>query len=1696
VPANWQRREHRGILGSLNNGRALPDLSADELAVAINIEHATNGPVRTRRGHSTEGEAASVLEPYCAPTVDATTDPAGDLHPRKYYVRYTYATSAGETDDLKSTDIDGNLQNCPAETEVTLAVGENALLVSVPMHVRKALVATASTYRGDSDGGPITGDAGEGSDGSTDCLVGDPVPPDPGVEGVFPDFELEPYQEITVFTLDPADQPVGFCDDLVPLGWLVYSRSPQIQDETHLGTNCDAADPLYHRRGALGPIIEFDLATMTFMMEGAYAIGNSDHVDENTIDLMMPDRASLAILHANIYISQDGVRFYYAGQISDGRDTLLVTQFDDTATQAPSTRITRVQPVLEDVEPVEKILGVCPDVVAKTNVPGGVFGVWYTWNMEDESYMADPGLADFLEDVGWSSGKIEHRYPQESWPSCRSVIAVSDDRAIRVTPPDRPVGVPSWNLYTERLQPYKTGTFAESVRNPIQAGGGTAVAQNIAFYLGDNDRSNAQIEAAIANGEMEYAPLNKIASANYDEYDDESALVLSHTLMQDPFAPGPIPATVGYRPAYADITTGELDENTGDLLPLFASARPSISAGNHMFLFYLDADDASLTTHAIFELSARWRPNLTSYSPANKNNISIRVWDATNATWVNLISGPLLKREPYQVDDCWTFIQHRLAIEDVLHKAMSWSGLKYLVVDVKTTDKVGFDLRDVSMELYREPETQGCFPCHSTEEISTYGTQEFDFQDSYRQDMDPELTYFYDTALYSGKDSLSDAAVNAVVTEAAVLTGSPRDKWDTPDGYDEYEDISLFGAQDPALITSRGWPPAYEEIRPLQFEYGTRRLRDIYASSRDGSAASIANNEHLFWIWVGPPETWACGILKVRMRTRAGGASFNPADGAQRQIRYWDEGTSSWVVLQDNIPTTDDFRWYSIKFTPSITHLISEVQPGFGTAYWYVFDVAAIHHNGYDIDDIRLELYKAQPYGPLGQCDPVPSADCVLQRDNITEESCTLQNPHAERPFLVGEDVPDVGIQGEWQSLRPNTTAQWPVMLASFPIVGDEGVAAERMQDIVAIADCVFTLEADGKLTRIFQIEGEHWLRCLIQDWRSTSYLWRIFFCNTGEPRWNYRYDGVQTYPMGLPIPANTEDVVDISGNYVPPDPANGSDLPEIVPEHILEDIFHDPLGEITSTNMTTATEDDAGVTGWDAEWYIVYKRVVTGPNGYIVRSAPRLLTDTVRLRGTDDFSPSVTIEATICPEPQVTHLEVYRNMANTAKYFLVGEIAINQGLDRDANGAIDFFFEDMVPVSDEDLTVPMFRQTGRPTAATMMMFHRGRVFFIQQADRELIAFTNVTSASADLDPEGFYPLHVIDPPMRLASGVTCLSPYHAVLLAHSANGIVAVDGLSDESNDPQALSAVALLADIGAIGPDAWVNVDNIQFIMTKKGPAVVLGDEVKYIGFNVQGTVTESAELTTETAYNCRVLHYRKAGSAQLVFTFADNPNGHQFSAMVMDQEVGEGGEERAIWKVWNHLPIHGACITQDPGGADALLMGGSKGRIFRHDTCDTDAGLPIQVEIQTAAFAEGPPGSTFQPHEVYFQNAGEPSDGFMLDLRKDMDSRAVNSEPIPVLAGSSIRFSLDDENDPEWRAQWDEYSPGWDYPDIEWPEHERDYATRRVSLGGVMHRMQLRLYLGYDSWPVGAQRGMVLETTGFTVIFSTMGDRPASP
>jgi hypothetical protein len=1794
VTVELRQRRHVGLFGGLNDGAALPALERHELAVARNIEHLSDGAITKRPGRSVHATLCAAAEPLCEPVAVAVDQPGvpkpdapgeylvppGELKQGEYWVRTTYSTGAGESDDFHGSTL---AHPGPQETQVTVGPGENAIEVSAPFHLRKVLVASHEMY--------CQPDCPESDPQHPNCVPcenganGALHRPEDGCETVpckeLPVFDvpLLPGECVTIFTITPP--AVQVCDEDVFKGWLVYSRSPRIQDETHLGVNCCAEAPLYHRTIPLGTIREYDQATGRFVMNGAVEFGGEDCTDENTVDIMMPDRCGLPIRHFNVYVSRDAINFRYATSGVDGTETVFVTSYDDTAVLAPSTRIDRHAPELEVVTVKDEIPGKCGEHVVATGIDAGVYQVRHTWLTADPRYIEDPGFVTAARLLGIPEDQPPHRCRQETWPSCSAYACVDDGEGIRVTPPPIPDGVLSWQVYVQRVLPFGTLTMEGA-----QLGPDWDVAdpgRPYAWYFPDQDLAANHGLVLARNADVAtYPPLGSgsgvgddSGASNSPAYEQFNTATNLDCTDEDPFD---IQAR-GYRPAYEDVW--DFIDDEGEHPFNFASSRDDAGINRMDFNFWMgQLQGSSAATHAIVRIRLRIREGrVVGFNPGLTNSTTIQFYDYSTGTFT------VLGRDfPY---DC-LFHEYEFCVDDLQSRLRTENGESWFSVTIYARDSVGFDVDQAEVDLVAQPAV-ACEPVKVL--LPGRGGR-----NSQSQGGNPEQFGAY----YSGDVDLNDAAVEATISPAS-LDVTPRNARNQPDGYDEYfqatnntggfgapvvhqfavwVDIGAFaapGASLPMLHDVSGWPCitydgfslrrksdgfVYTNFVDYIFDYFTGFVLDLgigagvelqafYALNqivtgreprlpipanyrgwgpsfedlcRPGteilgcygdfaflfvsSRENVARNRHHWWFRCEDADIPAGAVptklvVQMTFRARSGGTggegAWSPAADTSRTIRVWDEGALAWVELETGIgsttePVTGGFvtkRWATnwaptmrLTYTEGLDGPLESTNGLPNVRNYIIVDMKAWDYNGFDVADVCVELWP-------DQTDPAVTDRELLQVERLVDESYTLQNPLVEKPAL--KDGTMVGAQGPWIQLWANTTAQWPMTCYAAPIVGDDGVEKELVHNFIGCADSVLRDKGDGTLERVFHVEGRWWNRAMRYDWRFTNYMWRLFFCNPGFRSFNLRFDGVQTHCMGLSWPARWDEVVDEAGNYIPPgandpDPTGLKEGCEIVGEQ--------PLGQMvdcTGIDVDPNEPTPEGVVCWDVEYYFVLKRVLrTFGRSYVVRSRPRLLTETHRVCGDDDTSPVCRMRFELCPDPQVTHVEIYRNQRDSGTYFLVHEIALDQSVARMCDpDHPDYFagpcdrlaieFEDTIPIEDDDLLLEAEFETGRPPAAINLFFHRGRVWFVQQEARELIAFTNVTSPSGAINPEGFDPNHVIDPPMKGASAILALSPYHSILLAHGDNGMVGVTGLSDETNSANKLQASALAADAGAIGPDAWVNVDNVQYLMTRKGPAVLTGDELVYLSYNVEGSLRK-AILRAEVGYASRCVYYRSRGRSQVWFTFTQDPFGEMNSAWVFDEEV-QGPETRGqSWKVFAQMPVHGLCASEDGDGVEFPLLGGCRGRLYRHDRGATDAGLFIEFEVHTKPFDEGEYGRSIQPRWAYWHTRGDHGDAFFVDVRKDYEARNVNTADIRLRLGGGAGVY--------WNAgMWDPTSR------LKWGDFEtRPYVEQRMSMGQVFRKVQFVLSQSVARWPPGHKRAATFECAGYDFFFRLLGPRPA--
>ncbi len=854
---------------------------------------------------------------------------------------------------------------------------------------------------------------------------------------------------------------------------------------------------------------------------------------------------------------------------------------------------------------------------------------------------------------------------------------------------------------------------------------------------------------------------------------------------------------------------------------------------------------------------------------------------------------------------------------------------------------------------------------------------------------------------------------------------------------------------------------------------------------------NVAVNQHNWWFRANDAEidgTPAYIRFEIRFRCRDGGSgglgAWSASADNSRKLKIWDDAGLQWITIEDEIGGADILNEWVVRSLAipyadyRKTFANTEFLPG--THKYFIFAMSGEDYNGFDVDYVKVFL--DSEWG-----DEIPS-EYELRRDVIPRgtDTWTLKNPMLEKPIISASadlTCPDyTAMQGEWVHIRRGTSGQWPINCRALPIVYGAGNSSEELVNYIACADSVFQDQGDGTLERIFHCEGDYHGRSMVNDWRVTNYLSRVFIYNPGFPKWNYRFDGVQTHQMGIGWPyTTTDDVTTIGGNYDPPGPDGATPNTEDDPcgnlgeqpagNIVIEGEIDTPEGEVPEGDETNSP-----VTCHDIEYYIVWKRLLkTAGRSYVVRSRPRLLTETKRVCLHPSQLPSARVEAEFCPEPQVTHFEIYRNFSNTARYFLVDEYKVDASM-LGEDGTLDFNFDDTIPEFDSDLTAVMQLETGRPRAARIMEFHQGRNWIVSQEQGEVVDLTNISDRDGGTDPEGFWPLHTIDPPMREAAAITCLSPYEQEIIGHSRTGMVGFRGISADLNDGSGVAAVALFAHAGFVGPDAYCVVDGALMGMTHEGPCVVGGAEARI--FATDDIDMSKFQMDASTAYNTRCLHNRSRGISQVIFTYTDDamrPTGHQ--ALVFDKSSEDASS--LFWKKWDTLPAYGLTRARGRCGDEYPLMGDTMGRLFDFGFVRTDAGVFIECEIQSIWFDEAESKRSHQPDFNYWLMEGNLTDKLFLDVRKDGVGRNLDMTGMPIPCGGTI--STTDEDDPQnTRTTWSKdfnWGAGW-----YWREKDKDYDEQRTHHRGVFRSIQYKLYHSRALLPAGVDPGMTFRLVGF--------------
>jgi hypothetical protein len=1692
--------------------------------VSRNTWHDAEASIEKRRGYEYHAEVADQDELFCAPVINAATDASGTLNPTvRYYIRATYVTATGETDDLHSSDASAP---GPAMASVQMTGGNNAIDVEVPFHLRNSQVTQHEFI----DDNTIR-------------------------------FKIQ-------------TPPSTVCDPDIFVGWLVYSRSPRIQDETHLGYNCDATEPLYHRHqgkpnGVLGRITNYDPATGWWTMDRGVPFGNSDHADDNTVDIMMPDRNGLPIRYYNIYISSDNRKFYHAGVGVDGTAPVRVLAHDETAPGAPSTRFPRRAPQVTAVDVTENPRdGRCGEWPVITNIEPGLHKVRVVFTSSDEKVIP-PGMTEAQRLLGEPEYCWHLKDHQELHPSCATLVCVGDGQGIQVDPVEWPtdedydLSYDDWRIYTTELEPYAELTMegGESVGGDLDSADDNE--RPYAYYYPDRDLSATDPNITALWTQMETVPPLGSGNGTADGSGASNSFYWEQFRTAPPNSrnsPEIDPFTGDYgsnTPSYQDVYP--VTNQSGDPIFTFASTRDDSYANRYDFNFWMQqSPQYAQATHAVFGVRMRVQTSGTNgyFRPANADgNVFINFWDYQTASSTRMI-------DDIVGDD--VFHTYYFCVEDPLAKSRSFDGENYLSMFVWGREGVPYDIEEVWCWLYEEGWSCG-EPIHigSSEDQAVYGNQtgggepdEFGawytgdgdqtdlhietFVDEAYIDSDPGTAQNTPSEEYGPAHS-NPAESHSRLTGAffedftgTVTMGSAgpgladvAHNWDNMpgiqypafsiDGYtygvdftfDNYTGrITSINIPDNEVITYNyelpieswratveetdlvdGWLPHYPDLYKDLID--SDRVNYDSAPLWSSSRKDVVINQHHFWFRVPDEaitETPSYIRVEIRFRCREGGSgslgAWSANTDTSRKIRLWNDVAGSWIELETGIGGPAELNEWQTRslaipysdYRKTVTNF--ENVPG--NQSYFIVAFAGLDYNGFDIDYVKLYLDPEWS-------DEIPTP-YELRRDIIPRGTTTwtLKNPLREKPVITpsvpGPDCPDYSpMEGEWVHIRRGTTGQWPINCRAMPLVHGAGNSSEELVNYVGCADSVFVDNRDGTLDRVLHSEGEWHGRTMSQDWRFTNYLSRVFIYNPAFPKWNFRYDGVQTFPMGIGWPYTTLDDIDQQGNYDPPGPPGATPLSD---DDVCGNLGEQPAGTITVSGEIDTPEGDvpegdetnSPVLCHDIEYYIVWKReLLTAGRSYIVRSRPRLLTETVRVCLHPSQLPSVRIEAEMCPEAQVTHFEIYRNFNNTARYFLVADKKIDATM-LDEDGTLGFSLEDEIPEFDSDLTQPMLLETGRPRAARIMEFHQQRNWIVSQEQGDVVDPTIISNTDGALDPEGFWPLHTIDLPMREAAAVTCLSPYESEIIAHSRTGMVALRGVSTELNDPSGISAVALYAHAGFVGPDAYCVVDSALMGLTHEGPCVVGGAEARI--FATDDIDMSQFVMDAPVAYNTRCLHNRSRGISQVLFTYTDDPmrpTGHQ--ALVFDKS-SEGPNE-IFWKKWDSLPAYGLTRARGRCGDEYPLMGDTMGRLFDFGFVRTDAGVFIECDIETIWFDEAEMRRSHQPDFNYWLVEGALTDKLFLDVRKDGVERHLDMAGIPIPMGG--RISTTEENDPQnTRTTWGRdfnWGAGW-----YWREQDKGYDEQRTHHRGIMRSIQYRLYQSRELLPAGVDPGMTFLLVGF--------------
>lgn len=896
------------------------------------------------------------------------------------------------------------------------------------------------------------------------------------------------------------------------------------------------------------------------------------------------------------------------------------------------------------------------------------------------------------------------------------------------------------------------------------------------------------------------------------------------------------------------------------------------------------------------------------------------------------------------------------------------------------------------------------------------------------------------SAWYAGNSSLSDAAAELAIT-AAALDLTLADAWNAT-GYAEFTGTSVN--PNPYSFTARGFPPAYEDVfwsADDGFSWGSTRDgitrgRMIFCLPLD----SLADVTDIF-------ET-THGSIEVGIRIRRGNSTaYNPGDKSRVKVRLWSQEDGAWRVIVPNAApwaAPSGFRTLHAGFEWDSGDLV----PNAGRHYALI-DVVADNGVGFDIERApELHLYRATDSAGL---ETTPADAHHLQAWGVAPGATWTGHIPLSEPIFGTE------------RLRQNNTAQWPMTAFVVEAVNDNQGRSDRNEVYVGCASSIFREVTGRGFERVYQYEGSCYASVVANDWNFAAHLNRLFACNPGMPLRNLRFDGRQTWLMGIANP-------DQERTWLPD-------------------------GTLAGEKGTIVSKSEAGgldTVTLDVDYYLVFRRrwdieVL----GYVTRSAPFHWIEPFTIKVKEGSDSAVVLEGTVCPEPQVEAIELYRNyIGSGTQYGRVAEIKIDNAV-VDENGCVHVRFEDTLDGTDDDLGLNLdFDVTGPPPAAVMMLAHDERIHFVPQGQRELDAFTNLTSPAGDPNPEGFHEHNIATPAQGATEAIRCLSRYGGKVIAHALTSMGSVDGISRDLNSPDGISSDRLNAQAGWIGPHAWCDVDNVQYGITHLGPAILHGGELTLIGEKVRKSI-EPDDLSPDMVQTAYCVRRPETLRNQVWFGHTHEAGGRLDSALVLDEEVVKQGK-RQYWAEWTEMRFHSCATVKDTFNQQAVLGGGHLGRLFQFGG-ETDAGCFIDAEVESKPFDEGAFGASHQPRHVTFGVGGDRQHVMLARVRKDMNRTAtVNREPIRVRCDDALRVQ-DGELQEEPLDGFGLFIPG---DGTTWGGEPRHYARdRRTSHGTVMQQMSVGVYQKYEDMPVGSPRESTFSCSGYTLYYRDASPRRAA-